>query len=178
MSRIATPARLVVLAVLTLSTARAQTPDSLGAPPSFRADLAVAGVVGGLVAGLAVDQALAAVGVNDGVRTPLFLVSYPLGASAGVYGAGRSLGIDGTYGRATRGALKGALLGYGAGAVVAAVLSVGADDLNDVGASLAVGALVAMAGPPLGAARAYRVAPVTVRTPTGLTSGIVVTIGI
>ena len=169
---------ILVPAILLSATALAQAPDSLQSPPTLQPVLAVSGLAGGVVTVLVLDEVLSFAGVSDDVRGPVWLVAYPLGASAGVYLAGREVEPNGTYGGAYRGALRGALLSYGAGAVVAVAVVGTSRSFDSVAAGLAVGLAGAMTGPPIGSALGYSVSAVSLRQPDGAAHGLAVHIGL
>ena len=167
----------VGLAILFSPLVQAQATDSLQAvaPESaFRLDLAAIGLVSGVVAAYAIDEGLELVGVDsdNGAHLPILLLAYPAGVAAGVCMMGREWGLVGTCRGARRGAVRGALFGYGAGAIVAVILVGTSPGFDELAVGLFAGGLVALAGPPVGASLGYLVAPATLRQPDGSAPGL------
>lgn len=172
----------VGLAILPSPPSQAQVADSHQTAvleSAFRLDLAAAGLGAGLVVAYAVNQGLGIVGVDsdNDAHFPVMLLAYPAGVAAGVCMMGWEKGLTGTCRGAGGGAVRGALFGYGAGAIVAVIL-VGTSRGFDALAGIFIGGLVAIVGPPVGASLGYSIAPTTVRQPDGSASGLALRIGL
>lgn len=162
---------LALAFLLTVSSVGAQTPTATVQPADSlvtiealsRVELALGGAAAGAVAWFAAEQAFQALGADEG----LGLFVYPLGVAAGVYGTARLRGADVPFGRALRGAGRGALLGVGvaAGLLVVGISSGSTSSGGGGGGGLLIATALIAALPVAGAV--VEVTPSRVRTPDG-----------
>ena len=154
----------VALLLLLATAASAQAPDSV-ATRRARPDLMLAGAGAGVVVARLGSRVVRSVGAaDDGVA----LLLYPVGVAAGVYGLARLKSLDGTLGQTVRETLRGTLIGYVGGGILAGAgfaldPRLFARDRNGAADALILGgAALVLLAPPFAASRAFRDAEPTV----------------
>ena len=181
---------LILTAFLAAWPAWSQAPGSLPthvsvSPTRHAAEnvlMGASGFVVGVASAALVGSTLDGAGAPPEVMSLAVLGVYPLGVATGVYGAGRTLGVDGSFTNALGDAAAGTAIGIGvgmAGLYVYSAVAPSEDTSFLYGsvtpplgfvAAVTVAAGVAATVPVVWAVSDFRAAPVVLRSPDGETT--------
>jgi hypothetical protein len=126
-------ALLTALAALAAPARAQEIPPAervLGAAQRFgeRVMLFYAGYAAGALSTATVGLALDAAGAPDEVVYPVAIAAYPVGVAGGVYGAGRLLGVEGSFRNALGDAVTGTAVGVALGGSILLLYDASLDD--------------------------------------------------